>query len=59
MAKLRKFNINFYALNKSGEHGAASLFGFSIDTKGERKRAQYAVHDGKTNKLRDTAYVCE
>src|SRR5262245_33111955 len=59
MAKLKKFNITFYALNKNGEHGAASLFGFSIDIKGERKRVQYAVHDGKSNKLHDTAYVYE
>jgi N4-(beta-N-acetylglucosaminyl)-L-asparaginase len=59
MAKLKKFGINFYALNKKGEHGAASLFGYTINAKGERKRAEYAVHDGKDNKLHATAYVYE
>src|SRR6185295_20419714 len=43
MKKLRTFSINFYALNKSGEH----------------KRAQYAVHDGRENKLHDLAYLYE
>lgn len=59
MAKLKKFGINFYALNKKGEYGAASLFGYSVNARGERKRAQYAVHDGKDNKLHDAAYVYE
>ena len=59
MAKLKKFSINFYALNKSGEHGAANLWGYSVNAKGVRKRNQYAVHDGKENKLHDVAYVYE
>jgi N4-(beta-N-acetylglucosaminyl)-L-asparaginase len=41
------FNINFYALNKKGEHGAASIYG----------GARYAVNvDGK-GELKDTAYL--
>jgi N4-(beta-N-acetylglucosaminyl)-L-asparaginase len=59
MAKLKKFSINFYALNKNGEHGAAGLWGYSVDAKGARKRNQYAVHDGRQNKLHDVAYVYE
>src|SRR5262245_934165 len=59
-AKLKKFNISFYALNKNGEHGGANLWGYSIDeTTGERKAVKYAVHDGKENKLQDAAYVYE
>lgn len=59
MAKLKKFSVNFYAINKSGEHGAANLWGYSVNSKGERKRNQYAVHDGRENKLHDVAYLYE
>jgi N4-(beta-N-acetylglucosaminyl)-L-asparaginase len=58
-AKLKKFSIEFYALNKNGEHGAAGLWGYSVNARGERKRNQYAVHDGKENKLHDIAYLYE
>jgi len=58
-AKLKKFGITFYALNKNGEHGAADLWGYSVNSRGERKRGQYAVHDGKENKLHDVAYLYE
>jgi N4-(beta-N-acetylglucosaminyl)-L-asparaginase len=59
-AKLSKFAIQFYALNKNGEYGGATLWGYSISsTTGERKREQFAVHDGKENKLRDLAYLYE
>jgi N4-(beta-N-acetylglucosaminyl)-L-asparaginase len=40
------FNLNFYAVNKRGEFGAASLY-----------PNQYAAHDGKDGALRDTAYL--
>src|SRR5882724_6953562 len=43
-----KFSLNFYAANKRGEFGAASLYPGS-----------YAAHDGKEAKLRDTAYLYE
>ena len=59
MAKLKKFNINFYALNKNGEHGAAALWGYSVNTKGERKRNQYAVNTGGESKLQEVAYLYE
>jgi N4-(beta-N-acetylglucosaminyl)-L-asparaginase len=41
-----KFGLNFYAVNKRGEFGAASLF-----------PSRYAAHDGTDAKLRDTAYL--
>ncbi|RPI97272.1 MAG: asparaginase, partial [Candidatus Aminicenantes bacterium] len=41
------FGLEFYALNKKGEFGAAGLF----------QGGRYAVHDGVENKLRDVAYV--
>ncbi len=42
-----RFGLNFYALNKKGEFGAASMF----------EGASFAVHDGTGNKLRDSAYL--
>jgi len=41
-----KFGLNFYAVNKRGEFGSASLF-----------PSRYAAHDGTDAKLRDTAYL--
>ncbi|HEU5260502.1 MAG TPA: N(4)-(beta-N-acetylglucosaminyl)-L-asparaginase [Gemmatimonadales bacterium] len=43
-----KFGLNFYAVNKRGEFGAASLY-----------PGRYAAHDGTEAKLRDTAYLYE
>jgi hypothetical protein len=43
LTELRKFSINFYALNKKGEFGAASLW----------NGARFAVHDGREAKLAD------
>ena len=42
-----KFGLNFYALNKKGEFGAACL----------EQGGTYAVHDGVENRLRDAAYL--
>jgi N4-(beta-N-acetylglucosaminyl)-L-asparaginase len=42
-----KFGLNFYALNKMGEFGAACLY----------EGGTYAVHNGAENKLRDAAYL--
>jgi N4-(beta-N-acetylglucosaminyl)-L-asparaginase len=40
------FNLNFYAVNKAGDFGAASLY-----------PSRYAAHNGKEGTLRDTAYL--
>jgi N4-(beta-N-acetylglucosaminyl)-L-asparaginase len=42
-----KFGLDFYALNRKGEFGAAGLF----------QGGRYAVHDGTENKFRDVAYL--
>ena len=42
-----KFGLDFYALNKKGEFGAAGLY----------QGGKYAVHDGAENKLLDVAYL--
>lgn len=50
--KLSKFHLFFYAINKDGAHGSASLW----RTYGaRRRRASYAVHDGTAAKLLDCA----
>lgn len=42
-----RFGLDFYALNKKGQFGAACLY----------QGGTYAVHDGVENKLRETAYL--
>lgn len=49
--KLATFHIFFYAINKDGQHGAASLWRSGYD---KDKHAQYAVHDGSQSRLVDT-----
>ena len=46
--KLATFHIFFYALNKDGVHGAASLWRNTYD---KNKHASYAVHDGVQARL--------
>jgi N4-(beta-N-acetylglucosaminyl)-L-asparaginase len=46
--KLRTFHIFFYALNKDGQHGAASLWRNHYE---EPQHAVYAVHDGSQARL--------
>jgi N4-(beta-N-acetylglucosaminyl)-L-asparaginase len=48
--KLATFHIFFYALNKDGVHGAASLWRNSYS---KDRRATYAVHDGTEARLVD------
>ncbi|MEX2155619.1 MAG: N(4)-(beta-N-acetylglucosaminyl)-L-asparaginase [Gemmatimonadales bacterium] len=43
-----RFSLNFYAVNKRGEFGAASIY-----------PGRYAAHDGTDAKIRDTAYLFE
>jgi N4-(beta-N-acetylglucosaminyl)-L-asparaginase len=50
--KLGTFHIYFYALNKDGAHGSASLWRNGYDP---AKRARYAVHDGSEGRLVECA----
>lgn len=43
------FNVNYYAVNVSGEYGAAALWSGS----------RHAVHDGRENRLLDSAHLFE
>lgn len=42
-----RFGLNFYAINKKGEYGAASMW----------SGRKFAVHDGQENKFLPTAYL--
>ena len=42
-----RFGHSFYALNKKGEYGSAGMW----------SGGQYAVHDGRENRLREEAYL--
>lgn len=49
LTELAKFSINFYAINKRGEHGGASLW----------KGGTYAVHDGREARILPCAWLYE
>jgi N4-(beta-N-acetylglucosaminyl)-L-asparaginase len=57
--ELRKFDINFYAVNKKGEYGAAALWGMRKSARGREIKSEFAVHDGKDAKLIECAYLYE
>ena len=46
--KLNTFHLYFYALNKDGQHAAASLWRNGYEPS---KHAVYAVHDGTESRL--------
>jgi len=50
--KLGTFHLYFYALNKDGQHGAASLWRNGYEPS---RRSMYAVHDGAESKLVECA----
>ncbi|MFY9805470.1 MAG: N(4)-(beta-N-acetylglucosaminyl)-L-asparaginase [Candidatus Acidiferrales bacterium] len=53
--RLKKFHIQFYALNKNGEYGAGSLWGKHING----HPVQFAVHDGTKARLVPTTPLFE
>jgi len=46
-SRLKKFHLRFYALNKDGAHGGATLWSTGLDG----KKRMYAVHDGTRARL--------
>jgi len=44
---LPRFDLDFYAINKKGEYGGASMW----------SESQFAIHDGTENKLIESAYL--
>ena len=53
--RLSKFHLLYYALNKDGVHGAASLWA----TSRRGRKMTYAVHDGAAARLLDCAALFE
>jgi N4-(beta-N-acetylglucosaminyl)-L-asparaginase len=51
--RLKLFHIQFYAVNKHGEYGAASLWEKHVDG----RPVKYAVHDGAQARLLPTTYL--
>lgn len=54
--RLAEFDMNFYAINKKGEFGAATLWDYALDP---RKRNQFAVCDAKGARLVDSAALLQ
>ena len=52
-AQLAKFDLNFYALRKDGEYGAAALW------KSKQRGSSFAVNDGGESRLEACAYLME
>jgi N4-(beta-N-acetylglucosaminyl)-L-asparaginase len=57
-AKLAQFNLNFYALRKDGEHGAASLWS-RLERDGRLQPARYVVNDSGQSRSADAAHLFE
>jgi N4-(beta-N-acetylglucosaminyl)-L-asparaginase len=49
LSELKSISLNFYAVNKKGEYGAACLW----------KGGQFAVHDGTEARIMDSAFLFE
>jgi N4-(beta-N-acetylglucosaminyl)-L-asparaginase len=58
LQKLSQMMIIFQAVNKRGEHGAASLWNRGSGS-AESDRVTYIVHNGRENKRYNTAYLYE
>jgi N4-(beta-N-acetylglucosaminyl)-L-asparaginase len=54
-AKLEKVDLDFYALNKKGEFGSASLW----DHQGDGRVSRFAVSDAKGPRLMDCAHLMQ
>jgi N4-(beta-N-acetylglucosaminyl)-L-asparaginase len=59
LQELEEIDIIFYAVNKKGEYGAAALWNGNKNSRGELQRNKFAVHDGKSSKLLETAFLLE
>jgi N4-(beta-N-acetylglucosaminyl)-L-asparaginase len=58
--ELGKFNLNFYAVNKRGEYGAAALWSHSRgDDTSPWRRSRFAIHDGKEARIVESEFLFE
>ena len=57
--KLGEIDVNFYAINKRGEYAGASIWSHTVNSRGERRRRQFAVGAATGGRLVDSAYLFE
>jgi N4-(beta-N-acetylglucosaminyl)-L-asparaginase len=57
-ARLRQFDLNFYALRKDGEYAGASLWN-GVMRRGSFVSRQFAVNTGGASRLENCAYLLE
>jgi N4-(beta-N-acetylglucosaminyl)-L-asparaginase len=56
---LRDIDVNFYALNKRGEYAGAAIWSHTVNSRGERRRRQFAMADANGSRLVESAYLYE
>ena len=58
--RLKDIDVNFYALNKRGEYAGAAIWSHTVNSRGERRRRQFAVAEGgRAGRLAESAYLFE
>jgi N4-(beta-N-acetylglucosaminyl)-L-asparaginase len=57
--RLNEIDVNFYALNKRGEYAGSAIWSHSVNSRGEKRRRQYAADEGQGGKLFDSSYLFE
>lgn len=57
--RLREIDVNFYALNKRGEYAGAAIWSHTVNSRGERRRRQFAVADRSGARLMESNYLHE
>lgn len=57
--RLREIDVNFYALSKRGEYAGAAIWSHSVNSRGERRRRQFAMADANGARLIESAYLYE
>ena len=59
MARLRQFDLSFYALRKDGRYAAATLWSGGVVRAGAVEPRKFAVNDGGKARLEDCAYLLD
>lgn len=57
--RLRDIDVNFYALNKRGEYAGAAIWSHTVNSRGERRRRQFAAADRSGSRLVESSYLFE
>jgi len=52
-----RFQLNFYAVNKRGDFGGASLYASRVGEAATAYPSRFAVHDGREARLMDSAHL--